>query len=60
MKQLLGCFVVVFVQHAYAQNVEKAGYSVPLDTVRHLYEVTVTAHRDKRGADIIPVQQLKG
>jgi outer membrane cobalamin receptor len=60
MKQLLGCFVVVFVQHAYAQSVEKAGDSVPLDTVRHLYEVTVTAHRDKRGADIIPVQQLKG
>ena len=60
MKQLLGCFVVVFVQHAYAQSVEKAGNSVPLDTVRHLYEVTVTAHRDKRGADIIPVQQLKG
>jgi outer membrane cobalamin receptor len=60
MKQLLGCFVVVFVQHAYAQSVEKAGDSVPLDSVRHLYEVTVTAHRDKRGADIIPVQQLKG
>jgi outer membrane cobalamin receptor len=60
MKQLLGCFVVVFVQHAYAQSVEKAGNSVPLDSVRHLYEVTVTAHRDKRGADIIPVQQLKG
>jgi outer membrane cobalamin receptor len=60
MKQLLGCFVVVFVQHAYAQSVEKAGDSVPLDSIRHLYEVTVTAHRDKRGADIIPVQQLKG
>ena len=60
MKQLLGCFVVAFVQHAYAQSVEKAGDSVPLDSVRHLYEVTVTAHRDKRGADIIPVQQLKG
>lgn len=60
MKQLLGCFVVVFVQHAYAQSVEKAGDSVPLDSVRHLYEVTVTAHRNKRGADIIPVQQLKG
>ena len=60
MKQFLGCFVVVFVQHAYAQSVEKAGDSVPLDSVRHLYEVTVTAHRDKRGADIIPVQQLKG
>lgn len=60
MKQLLGCFVVVFVQHAYAQSVEKAGDSVPLDTVRHLYEVTVTAHRDKGGSSIIPVQQLKG
>lgn len=60
MKQLLGCFVVVFVQHAYAQSVEKAGDSVPLDSIRHLYEVTVTAHRNKRGADIIPVQQLKG
>lgn len=60
MKQLLGCFVVVFVQHAYAQSVEKASDSVPLDSVRHLYEVTVTAHRNKRGADIIPVQQLKG
>ena len=60
MKQLLGCFVVVFVQHAYAQSVEKAGDSVPLDSIRHLYEVTVTAHRDKGGADIIPVQQLKG
>lgn len=60
MKQLLGCFVVVFVQHAYAQSVEKAGDSVPLDSVRHLYEVTVTAHRDKGGSSIIPVQQLKG
>ena len=60
MKQLLGCFVVVFVQHAYAQSVEKAGDSVPLDTVRHLYEVTVTAHRDREGSTIIPVQQLKG
>ena len=58
MKQLLGCFVVVFVQHAYAQSVEKAGDSVPLDSVRHLYEVTVTAHRDKGGSSIIPVQQL--
>lgn len=60
MKQLLGCFVVVFVQHAYAQSVEKAGDSVPLDSIRHLYEVTVTAHRDKGGSSIIPVQQLKG
>ena len=60
MKQLLGCFVVVFVQHAYAQGGEKADHSVPLDTVRHLYEVTVTAHRDKGGSSIIPVQQLKG
>ncbi|MEE1236053.1 MAG: TonB-dependent receptor [Bacteroidaceae bacterium] len=60
MKQLLGCFVVAFVQHAYAQSVEKAGDSVPLDSVRHLYEVTVTAHRDKGGSSIIPVQQLKG
>ena len=60
MKQLLGCFVVVFVQHAYAQSVEKAGDSVPLDSVRHLCEVTVTAHRDKGGSSIIPVQQLKG
>lgn len=60
MKQLLGCFVVVFVQHAYAQSVEKAGDSVPLDSVRHLYEVTVTAHRDKGSSSIIPVQQLKG
>lgn len=60
MKQLLGCFVVVFVQHAYAQSVEKADDSVPLDSVRHLYEVTVTAHRDKGGSSIIPVQELKG
>lgn len=60
MKQLLGCFVVVFVQHAHAQSVEKTVDSVPLDSVRHLYEVTVTAHRDREGFTIIPVQQLKG
>ena len=59
MKQLLGCLVVVFVQHAYAHDVEKASVPAPPDSVRHLYEVTVTARREKE-TSIIPAQQLKG
>lgn len=59
MKQLLGWLVVIFVQHAYAQGVEKVTVSVPLDSIRHLYEVTVTARRDN-GYFTIPSQKLEG